>query len=183
MLRRLPLALAVASLTAGAAWAQETVPLASKTDLVSVYQQAVNNNADLAAARAQFRARQEIVPQARAGLLPNLSAGAELSDTETDVNTSMGSTSLSRSGTAYQATLSQPIFRADRWFQLKAAEAVSEQAAIEYSITEQDLILQSAQAYFAVLRAQDNLAAVKAEGDIYLCRGRKCTKLINFLNI
>lgn len=163
MLRRLPLALAVATLTAGGAWAQETVPLASKTDLVSVYQQAVNNNADLAAARAQFRARQEIVPQARAGLLPNLSAGAELSDTETDVNTSMGSTSLSRSGTAYQATLSQPIFRADRWFQLKAAEAVSEQAAIEYSITEQDLILQSAQAYFAVLRAQDNLAAVKAE--------------------
>ncbi len=163
MLRRLPLALAVATLTAGGAWAQETVPLASKTDLVSVYQQAVNNNADLAAARAQFRARQEVVPQARAGLLPNLSAGAELSDTETDVDTSMGSTSLSRSGTAYQATLSQPIFRADRWFQLKAAEAVSEQAAIEYSIAEQDLILQSAQAYFAVLRAQDNLAAVKAE--------------------
>ncbi len=163
MLRRLPLALAVATLTAGGAWAQETVPLASKTDLVSVYQQAVNNNADLAAARAQFRARQEVVPQARAGLLPNLSAGAELSDTETDVDTSMGSTSLSRSGTAYQATLSQPIFHADRWFQLKAAEAVSEQAAIEYSIAEQDLILQSAQAYFAVLRAQDNLAAVKAE--------------------
>ena len=163
MLRRLPLALAVATLTAGGAWAQETIPLASKTDLVSVYQQAVNNNADLAAARAQFRARQEVVPQARAGLLPNLSAGAELSDTETDVDTSRGSTSLSRSGTVYQATLSQPIFRADRWFQLKAAEAVSEQAAIEYSIAEQDLILQSAQAYFAVLRAQDNLAAVKAE--------------------
>ncbi len=163
MLRKLPLALAVASLTAGIAWAQETIPLASKTDLVSVYQQAVNNNADLAAARAQFRARQEIVPQARAGLLPNLSAGAELSDTETDVDTSRGSASLSRSGAAYQATLSQPIFRADRWFQLKAAEAVSEQAAIEYSIAEQDLILQSAQAYFAVLRAQDNLAAVKAE--------------------
>ena len=40
---------------------------------------------------------------------------------------------------------------------------MSEQAAIEYSIAEQDLILQSAQAYFAVLRAQDNLAAVKAE--------------------
>ncbi len=155
--------LALAAISAAAAWADSPVPLASKTDLVSVYQQAVGNNADLAAARAQFRARQEVVPQARAGLLPNLSAGAELSDTETDVDTSIGSTSLSRSGTAYQATLSQPIFRADRWFQLKAAEAVGEQAALEYSIAEQDLILQSAQAYFAVLRAQDNLAAVKAE--------------------
>ena len=163
MLRRLPLVLAVALLGATAAGAQSAIPLASRTDLVSVYQQAVSNNADLAAARAQFRARQESVPQARAGLLPNLSAGAELSDSETEVDTSLGSRSLSRSGTAYQATLSQPIFRADRWFQLKAAEAVSEQAALEYSIAEQELILQSAQSYFAVLRAQDNLAALKAE--------------------
>lgn len=161
MLHRLPLAIAVAAIFAGTALAE--TPLASRTDLVSVYQHAVDNNADLAAARAQFRARQEVVPQARAGLLPNLSAGAELSDTETDVDTHLGSRSLSRSGTAYQATLSQPLFRADRWFQLKAAEAISEQAALEYSIAEQDLILQSAQAYFAVLRAQDNLAALKAE--------------------
>ncbi|EIK54832.1 outer membrane efflux protein TolC [Stutzerimonas stutzeri TS44] len=161
MLHRLPLAIAVAAIFAGTAWAE--TPLASRTDLVSVYQHAVANNADLAAARAQFRARQEVVPQARAGLLPNLSAGAELSDNEVDVDTQLGSRSLSRSATAYQATLSQPLFRADRWFQLKAAEAISEQAALEYSIAEQELILQSAQAYFAVLRAQDNLAALKAE--------------------
>ena len=75
----------------------------------------------------------------------------------------MGSRSLSRSGTVYQATLSQPIFRPERWFQLQAAEAISEQAALEYSIAEQDLIRLTAQAYFAVLRAQDNLAAAKAE--------------------
>ncbi|EPN59733.1 outer membrane efflux protein TolC, partial [Pseudomonas syringae pv. actinidiae ICMP 19079] len=68
-----------------------------------------------------------------------------------------------RSGTVYQATLSQPIFRADRWFQLQAAEAVNEQAALELSATEQNLILQSAQSYFSVLRAQDNLASTKAE--------------------
>ncbi|CAM5514448.1 Channel protein TolC OS=Stutzerimonas stutzeri OX=316 GN=CXK95_14255 PE=3 SV=1 [Stutzerimonas stutzeri] len=60
MLHRLPLALAVAAIFAGTAWAE--TPLASRTDLVSVYQHAVDNNADLAAARAQFRARQEVVP-------------------------------------------------------------------------------------------------------------------------
>src|SRR5690606_7951143 len=69
----------------------------------------------------------------------------------------------SRSGPLYQATLSQPIFRADRWFQLQAAEAISEQASLELSVAEQQLILDSAEAYFAVLRAQDNLAATKAE--------------------
>ena len=163
MLRRLTLALAVTAASSGLAWAETAAPLSNRTDLISVYQQAVANNADLAAARAQYKAIQEAVPQARAGLLPNLSGGAELSNSRTDVDTSMGSRSLKRSGTVYQATLSQPIFRAERWFQLQAAEAISEQAALQYSSTEQDLIRLTAQAYFAVLRAQDNLAAAKAE--------------------
>nr|MBF0684108.1 TolC family outer membrane protein [Pseudomonas sp.] len=162
MPRTLTLALAVAALS-GSAWAETAPMLAPRSDLVTVYRQAVENNADLAAARAQFEAIRETVPQARAGLLPNLRAGAELSDTRTQVDTSAGSRTLPRSGTVYQATLTQPIFRADRWFQLQAAEAISEQAALEYSAAEQNLILQSAQAYFAVLQAQDNLAAVKAE--------------------
>ena len=162
MLRRLSLALAVASASSGAAWAAEA-PLSAKTDLVSVYQEAVNNNADLAAARADYEARKEVVPQARAGLLPNISGGANMNDTRTKVETSAGDPTLSRSGTVYQATLSQPIFRADRWFQLQAAEAIDEQASLELSATEQNLILQTAEAYFAVLRAQDNLASTKAE--------------------
>ncbi|MDX1369247.1 TolC family outer membrane protein [Pseudomonas sp.] len=162
MLRRLSLALAVASASVAMAWAEQA-PLSSRTDLVTVYQQAAANNADLAAARADYQARREVVPQARAGLLPNLSAGANLSDSRTDVDTSLGSQSISRSGTVYQANLSQPLFRADRWFQLQAAEASSEQAALELSAIEQTLILQSAETYFAVLRAQDTLASTKAE--------------------
>lgn len=160
MLRRLSLALAVASASMGTAWA-DTAPLSTKTDLISVYQEAANNNADLAAARADYKARREVVPQARSGLLPNLSAGANLSDTRTEIDSPANT--ASRSGTVYQANLSQPLFRADRWFQLQAAEATSEQAALELSATEQNLILQSAENYFAVLRAQDNLASTKAE--------------------
>ena len=160
MLRRLSLALAVAAASNGFAWAEQA-PASSKTDLVTVYQEAAANNADLAAARADYAARSEVVPQARAGLLPNLSAGANLSDSRTQVDSPANT--VSRSGTVYQANLSQPLFRADRWFQLQAAEASDEQAALELSATEQNLILQSAEAYFAVLRAQDNLASTKAE--------------------
>ena len=160
MLRRLTLALAVAAASNGMAWAEQA-PLSTKTDLVTVYQEAAANNADLAAARADYQARSEVVPQARAGLLPNLSAGANLSDTRTQVDSPAFSSS--RSGVVYQANLSQPLFRADRWFQLQAAEATNEQAALELSATEQNLILQSAESYFAVLRAQDNLASTKAE--------------------
>lgn len=160
MLRRLSLAFAVAAASAGPALAVEA-PVSPRSDLIAVYQEAALNNADLAASRADYQARREIVPQARAGLLPNLSAGAAATDTRTKLD--QPSTTSSRSGIVYQASLSQPLFRADRWFQLQAAEAVSEQAALELSATEQNLILNSAEAYFAVLRAQDNLAATKAE--------------------
>jgi outer membrane protein len=160
MLRRLSLALAVAAASSGFAWAEQA-PASSKTDLVTVYQEAAANNADLAAARADYAARSEVVPQARAGLLPNLSAGANLNDSRTQIDSPANT--ISRSGTVYQANLSQPLFRADRWFQLQAAEASDEQAALELSATEQNLILQSAETYFAVLRAQDTLASTKAE--------------------
>ena len=160
MLRKLSLALAVSCASNGMAWAAEA-PLTTKTDLVSVYQEAVDNNADLAAARAQYGAQKEVVPQARAGLLPNLSAGADLNNTRTQID--RPSATSTRSGTVYQATLAQPLFRADRWFQLQAAKDVNEQAALQLSATEQNLILQSAENYFAVLRAQDNLASTKAE--------------------
>jgi outer membrane protein len=160
MLRRLSLAIAVASAFAGTAWAEDA-PLSAKTDLVTVYKDAVDNNADLAAARANYDAVREVVPQARSGLLPQINGGATANDTRTKLDEP--SETFSRSGIAYQATLSQPIFRADRWFQLQAAEATTEQAALEFSATQQNLILQSAENYFAVLRAQDNLASTKAE--------------------
>ncbi len=162
MLRRLSLALAVAAATTGMAWAEDA-SLATKTDLVTVYNEAVKNNADLAAAQANYQAISEVVPQARAGLLPNLSGGADLSSTDTNVDTSVGDLDATRSGLSYRASLSQPLFRADRWFQFQAAKATDQQAALQLSATEQNLILQSAETYFAVLRAQDTLASTKAE--------------------
>ena len=160
MLRKLSLAVAVSCASNGVVWAAD-LPAPVKTDLISVYQEAASNNADLAAARADYGARREIVPQARAGLLPNLSAGAEMMNTRTKLDEP--AITSNRSGNSWSATLSQPIFRADRWFQLQAAEAVNEQAALELSANEQNLILQTAENYFSVLRAQDNLASTKAE--------------------
>ncbi|KPB81461.1 MULTISPECIES: TolC family outer membrane protein [Pseudomonas syringae group] len=160
MLRKLSLVVAVSLASSGLTWAAD-LPLPTKTGLLNVYQQAVDNNADLAASRADYDARKEAVPQARAGLLPNISGSVQNTNTRTSID--RPSAVATRSGTVYQATLSQPIFRADRWFQLQAAEAVNEQAELELSATEQNLILQSAQSYFSVLRAQDNLASTKAE--------------------
>lgn len=160
MLRRLSLAAAVAAAT-GVAWAAQPTPLPTKTDLISVYKEAVDNNADLAAAQADYLARKEVVPQARAGLLPQLGAGGRIGDSRIALDEPAAT--VKRSSHVVQASLSQPLFRADRWFQWQAAKETSDQAKLEFSATQQDLILRSAETYFTVLRAQDNLATSKAE--------------------
>lgn len=160
MLRNSSLALAVLCLCGNSCWAYKAA-LVPQADLITVYNDAMNSNADLAVARASFAAVREVVPQARAGLMPNLAAGATANDTHIVID--QPSITASRSANTYQATLNQPIFHADRWFQLIAAKAMSEQAALEFSYVEQSVILRSAEDYFAVLRAQDSLATTKAE--------------------
>ncbi len=160
-MRVLSLTFAIAAVLGSTAYAAPSTQ--NKVNLLEVYQLAVDNNADLAAAHADYKAQSERVPQARAGLLPQIGAGASSSDTHGKVDTSVGSVSRSRGGMAYQASLSQPLFRLDRWYQLQAAQASNEQSALEFSAIEQGLILQSSEIYFTVLRSQDNLAAISAE--------------------
>lgn len=141
-----------------------------RADLLSVYQEAIANDAQLFAARHHYKARKEIIPQARAGLLPTLSAGTSVQSIRVEQDTS--SFNRTRSDSIFQANLNQPLFRADRWFQLEAAHASTAQAELELSAKEQSLILIAAQAYFETLRALDVLAASRAE-EIALQRQQK----------
>lgn len=133
----------------------------SRADLLAVYRQAAGQDAHLSAARHEFQALQERVPQARAGLLPSLSAGASFETTR--LQRDEPAFARTRGGSVYQASLNQPLLRLDRWHALKAAQAGAAQASLELAAKEQALILQAAQAYFATLRALDALAAATAE--------------------
>ncbi|PKM31911.1 MAG: channel protein TolC [Gammaproteobacteria bacterium HGW-Gammaproteobacteria-11] len=136
----------------------------AENDLMSVYEEALANSADLAAAQADALARQEALPQARAQLLPNIGLGAGTSRERIDID---GVGSDSYTSNYYQASLTQPLFRADRWFNYQAAKSISEQAEVEFSATQQNLILEVARAYFDVLRASDNLATARAEEEAF----------------
>jgi outer membrane protein len=137
---------------------------AAQADLMTVYQEALLYSADLAAAEADTLARQEALPQARALLLPNISLGAGVSRERIEVE---GQGSDTYNTNYYQANLTQPLFRAERWFNYQAAKSVSAQAMVEFSAIQQDLIIEVAQAYFNVLRASDNLATARAEEDAF----------------
>ncbi len=151
MLRPLTLALMLAGLPCAAL---------ANTNLLTVYQEALENSADLAAAQADALARQEALPQARSVLLPSIGLGGGAARERVDID-GMGTDSYSTH--YYQASLTQPLFRADRWFDYQAAKFLSQQAEVEFSATQQALILEVAQAYFSVLQASDNLATARAE--------------------
>lgn len=133
----------------------------NRADLLTVYQQAMANDAQLSAARHEYLALREVAPQAKAGLLPTLSAGGSLES----IRMTMDEPNLTRARTqsVFQANFNQPLFRLDRWFQLEAANASTAQAEFEFRDKEQAMVLGAAHAYLETLRTLDSLAASKAE--------------------
>ena len=61
------------------------------------------------------------------------------------------------------ARVSQPLFRLDTWFNFKRSKSLTNAAEAEFAYEQQNLILRTAELYFGVLRAIDNLNAAISE--------------------
>lgn len=147
------------------------VAQSSSCKLWQVYQDALENNAQLAAAYADRAARAEGVAQARAGFLPTLTGNIESTQRTVDTRTRE-----QVSGNSSQLVLTQPLLHVDRWFALGAAKAEDRKAELELALAGEKLMLDSAVAYFGVLKAKDALAASKAESaalSLQLLRAQK----------
>lgn len=137
-------------------------------DLVSVYQNARDNDPILAAAQASFAATRERVPQARARLLPNVTGSANRSETTRDLPgatlaTGQAIPSEKFFSHGWNAQLRQSLFDMPSWFALGGAKASVRAAEFELEAQRQDLIVRVLQAYLNVLRAQDRLDTTNAE--------------------
>ncbi len=120
-------------------------------DLMDIYQEALDQDAQYAAARAEHRAAQEKIPQGRAGLLPTISFSGLLR--RQLINTSRGpEVTNDRSGLTITAT--QPLFRMENFVAYEQSKIQVMQADSQFIIAAQDLILRVAQAYFDILIAQ-----------------------------
>ncbi|WP_226668097.1 TolC family outer membrane protein [Microbulbifer aggregans] len=145
--------------------------------LWEIYLQALDNDPQLAADRAAYRAGLEAENLGRSALLPQVNAFAELSKTKTDYSSagvqfdstrgqlldSVTSGERDIDSTTYGASLNQALFDLPAWFGFKQGKKVSEQAAAEFSANQQDMMVRVASAYFDVLRAHDVLEAARAE--------------------
>ncbi len=131
-------------------------------DLITVYTEAVRTNPQLAAAAANLEAVRERRPQALAGLLPDIGIEGSLARLRVKNLNQSEPADRSTSRTA-GISLTQPIFRYDRWIQLKQSDSEIASAEAQYVAAEQELMIQVAERYFQVLDAEDNLEFAESE--------------------
>ncbi len=146
------------TLAAIALWCAAGAPHAE--DLLQVYREAQKQDPAIASARSLWEATQERVPQARAGLLPNVTAqgqananyyDATLNTTQTvNITQNYGFGSLVFSA-------SQPLYRPQNVVALDQAREQVAQSDFTLAIAQQDLIIRTAVAYFDVLLAEFNV--------------------------
>ncbi|MDR2613733.1 MAG: TolC family outer membrane protein [Candidatus Accumulibacter sp.] len=133
------------------------------SDLTQVYREALANDAQYAAARAALEAEREKLPQGRAGLLPTIGATASSAWNDNRVhNDGQPSWKNDYNTHAYNVSLTQPLFRWQNVIQYGQAKWQVARAEAVFAQASQELILRVARAYFDVLYAQENLAAVRA---------------------
>jgi outer membrane protein len=133
-------------------------------DLLQIYREARNNDATFATAQANLEAGREKLPQGRAGLLPTLSltGNSAWNDNDLTLRSTSVNTPVKFNSNGYTLTLSQPLFRWQNWVNYDQSKFLVAQAEANFVQAGQDLILRTAQAYFDVLYATENLKAVRA---------------------
>lgn len=145
---------------------------AQDADLLSVFQQAVENDPTYQSVNANRLSIQENVPISRANLLPNVTGAANTTWNKVNIDIPgtpsvqdgfvvAGDNSFNSHG--YSLNITQPIFDFTYWMQLNSAFATSREADFTYGAGLQDLIVRVASAYFGVLQAEDTLRNTVAQ--------------------
>ncbi len=147
---------------AGAVFSAQAAP--TQYNLLEIYNLALVNDAQLAAARAGMQATQETVNQSRASLLPALGATANTQYNRSTAEYTGGTDARDDFNShGWGATLSQPLLNLNNWYTYRQAQHTGDQASTLFANAEQQLILSVAQAYFAVLQSEDALLTAKAQ--------------------
>lgn len=141
-------------------------------DLKQVYQAALEQDASIRASRAAADSGRERVPQARAGLLPQVSASAGRSNNNLDTtapNILGNPVTTNDQYFSDNRTLQvrQPLVNMQRWLQFQQAKSIVEEAEANFDRDLQNLVVRVAGAYFETLMADQQLDLVLAQKKTY----------------
>ncbi len=125
--------------------------------LSEVYGLAKKNDPQLLEAAAQRDSAFEAINSTRSSLLPIIDLTAGYAYEDSDRHTTDGSTTNVTLG------LSQSIYDRSSWISLSIAEKNARQVDANFAVTQQSVIYSVTEAYFNVLRAEDDLRFIQAE--------------------
>ena len=150
-----------------ATWAQSNV-----LDLKQVYQAALEQDATIRASRAAADSGRERLPQARAGLLPQVSASAGRNNNNLDTTApNILGTPTTTNDQYYSDNrtlqVRQPLINMQRWLQFQQAKSVVEEVEANLDRDLQNLVVRVAGAYFETLMADEQLDLVLAQKKTY----------------
>jgi len=128
--------------------------------LIDIYNDALENDPQYKSAEFSYLAGKEIKVQGRAGLLPNISISAQTNWNEYYQNDELQNQYNNFSSSA---RLTQPLIRLDSWFKYRQSKFLTDAAEADFAYSQQALIVRTAELYFNVLRAIDNLSAARSE--------------------
>lgn len=137
-------------------------------NLLQAYQAALDQDSNVRAGRAALASGLERLPQARAQLLPVVSANMgrnqnQLSTTSTNL---LGNNSVSQDNYySFNKSLSlrQPLFNLPRYYQFRQAEHLVKEAVANYDREVQNLVVRVGGAYMEALLAAESLKLVQAQ--------------------
>ncbi|MDR9468681.1 TolC family outer membrane protein [Marinospirillum sp.] len=131
-------------------------PTLQAAGLVDVYQDAVQQDAQLAVEKARLEQARSQISQANAAILPTITAGGSWNRSKPEDGDATTTTGLSLEAR-------QVLFSGEAWYGRSAANQSFVAAEAQYRDAEQELLLRTSEAYFAVLSAEDNLRTLQAE--------------------
>jgi outer membrane protein len=141
------------------------IPCQAET-LLELYLLAEHNDPQLKIANSERIATLETRQQAKAPLLPQITLGADVTETWTDQQGLFGGVREDTS-VGYNVSLRYALYRRDLNIQLEQVDSQIRQAEANYESTRQALMERVASRYFAVLAANDNLKFARSAKEAF----------------
>lgn len=140
--------------------------------LLDAYKVALEQDATIRAARAALEVGRERLPQAKAQLLPSLSANLSRTSNQLDTTSTnlLGNESVTRDNYySFNKTVSlrQPVFNLYKFFQYKQAEDVVSEAEATFERDLQNLTVRVGGAYLEALLSAEQLKVVLTQKQQY----------------
>ena len=128
--------------------------------LLDIYNDALENDPQYRSAEFSYLSGKEIKVQGRAALLPNITLSAQ---TNWNEYYQLGELQNEYNNFSTAARITQPLIRLDSWFKYRQSKFLTDAAEADFAYSQQTLIVRTAELYFGVLRAIDNLNAARSE--------------------